>query len=83
METIVTHVHLKPGRSDWDAVMQERLAVARKLPGWIGGQLLRRVRTGTGGTLVARCRIRCSERRGASRQAVAESTGREGEGDAS
>jgi heme-degrading monooxygenase HmoA len=42
METIVTHVHLKPGvGSDWDAVMRARLAVARKRPGWIGGQLLR------------------------------------------
>ncbi len=44
METIVTHVHLKPGGGgDWDAVMRKRLAVARKLPGWVGGQLLRPV----------------------------------------
>jgi len=42
METIVTHIHLKPGGgADWDAVMRKRLATARKRPGWIGGQLLR------------------------------------------
>jgi heme-degrading monooxygenase HmoA len=42
MKTIVTHVHLKPdaGR-DWDAIMRRRLSVARKRPGWVGGQLLR------------------------------------------
>ncbi len=34
-------VALKPGGgADWDAVMHERLATTRKLPGWIGGQLL-------------------------------------------
>ena len=34
-------VALKPGGgADWDAVMHERLATARKLRGWIGGQLL-------------------------------------------
>src|SRR2546427_10287362 len=42
MMTIVTHVHLKEGVGrDWDAAMRARLAAARKLPGWVGGQLLR------------------------------------------
>lgn len=41
MVTIVTAVQLKEGaEQDWDAVMRERLAAARKQEGWIGGQLL-------------------------------------------
>ena len=44
MNTLVTHVQLKPGAGrDWDAVMHRRLAAARKRPGWVGGQLLRPV----------------------------------------
>ena len=42
MMTIVTTVRLKEGaEQEWDAVMRERLAAARKQPGWVGGQLLR------------------------------------------
>jgi len=42
MVTVVTHVPLKDGAEhDWDAVMRERLAAAKKQPGWVGGQLLR------------------------------------------
>ena len=41
MMTIVTHVTLKEGTEpEWDAVMRERLQMARERPGWIGGQLL-------------------------------------------
>ena len=41
MMTIVTTVRLKEGaQQEWDTVMRERLAAARKQPGWIGGQLL-------------------------------------------
>jgi len=40
--TIVTTVRLKEGaEQEWDAVMRERLAAARKRTGWVGGQLLR------------------------------------------
>jgi heme-degrading monooxygenase HmoA len=42
MMTIVTTVRLKEGaEQEWDAVMRERLAAARKRTGWVGGQLLR------------------------------------------
>jgi heme-degrading monooxygenase HmoA len=42
MMTIVTHVHLKEGVGrNWDAAMRARLSAARKVPGWVGGQLLR------------------------------------------
>jgi|307.fasta_scaffold37378_2 heme-degrading monooxygenase HmoA len=42
MMTIVTTVRLKEGaEQEWDAVMRERLAAARKQTGWVGGQLLR------------------------------------------
>jgi heme-degrading monooxygenase HmoA len=41
MMTIVTQVTLKPGSEpEWDAAVRERLAAARRQPGWIGGQLL-------------------------------------------
>src|SRR5262245_28175949 len=44
MNTIVTHVHLKPGAGrDWDAIMNKRLTAATTRPGWVGGQLLRPV----------------------------------------
>jgi heme-degrading monooxygenase HmoA len=40
--TIPVVVHLKEGAGrDWDAAMRTRLAAPRKLPGWVGGQLLR------------------------------------------
>ena len=43
MMTIVTHVSLKEGVGrDWDAAIRTRLTAARKRPGWVGGQLLRR-----------------------------------------
>ena len=42
MMTIVTTVRLKEGaEQEWDDVMRERLAAARKQTGWVGGQLLR------------------------------------------
>lgn len=42
MMTIVTTVRLKEGaQQEWDTVMRERLAAARKQAGWVGGQLLR------------------------------------------
>ena len=42
MMTIVTHVHLREGTGrDWDAAMRTRLSAARKVSGWVGGQLLR------------------------------------------
>jgi heme-degrading monooxygenase HmoA len=42
MLTIVTHVHLREGAGrDWDAAMRARLSAARKVSGWVGGQLLR------------------------------------------
>jgi heme-degrading monooxygenase HmoA len=42
MMTIVTTVRLKDGaQQEWDTVMRERLAAARKQAGWVGGQLLR------------------------------------------
>lgn len=42
MVTIVTHVPLKQGtEGEWDALMAERMAAAKKQPGWVGGQLLR------------------------------------------
>ena len=42
MMTIVTTVRLKEGaEQEWDAVMRERLAAAKKQAGWVGGQLLR------------------------------------------
>ena len=42
MMTIVTHVHLREGAGrDWDAAMRTRLSAARKVSGWVGGQLLR------------------------------------------
>ena len=42
MVTIVTDVELKEGAErEWDAVMRERMTEARKLRGWVGGQLLR------------------------------------------
>jgi len=41
MMTIVTDVHLKEGsEQDWDAAMRERMAAAKRQPGWIGGQML-------------------------------------------
>ena len=44
MNTLVTHVYLKPGAGrDWDAVMHRRLTAARKRPGWVDGQLLQPV----------------------------------------
>ena len=40
--TIVTHTEVKEGAErKWDAVMRERMAAAKGLPGWVGGQLLR------------------------------------------
>ena len=42
MMTIVTHVHLREGAGrDWDDAMRKRLSAARKVSGWVGGQLLR------------------------------------------
>jgi heme-degrading monooxygenase HmoA len=42
MMTIVTHVHLREGAGrNWDAAMRKRLSAARKVSGWVGGQLLR------------------------------------------
>lgn len=42
MVTIVTHVPLKDGtEGEWDARIAERMAAAKKQPGWVGGQLLR------------------------------------------
>ena len=42
MMTILTHVHLKEGAGrGWDTAMRARLETAKKLPGWVGGQLLR------------------------------------------
>lgn len=42
MVTIVTHVPLKEGTErEWDALMADRMAAAKKQPGWVGGQLLR------------------------------------------
>jgi len=42
MVTVVTHVPLKEGTEhEWDALMAERMAAAKKQPGWVGGQLLR------------------------------------------
>jgi heme-degrading monooxygenase HmoA len=42
MVTIVTHVQLRGGAEhEWDAVMRQRLAAAKKQPGLVGGQLLR------------------------------------------
>jgi heme-degrading monooxygenase HmoA len=42
MMTIVTHVHLREGSGrNWDAAMRKRLSAARKVSGWVGGQLLR------------------------------------------
>ncbi len=41
MVTIMTDVHLKEGsEQDWDAAMRERMAAAKKQPGWVGGQML-------------------------------------------
>lgn len=41
MMTVITEVTLKQGSEpEWDAAVQERLAAARALPGWVGGQLL-------------------------------------------
>jgi heme-degrading monooxygenase HmoA len=41
MVTIVTDIHLKDGAAgDWDELMRERMAAARRQPGWVGGQLL-------------------------------------------
>jgi heme-degrading monooxygenase HmoA len=41
MVTIVTDIHLKDGAaSEWDEVMRERMAAAKRQPGWVGGQLL-------------------------------------------
>lgn len=41
MMTIVTEVQLKEGsEQDWDAAMRERMAQAKKQPGWVGGQML-------------------------------------------
>ena len=42
MMTILTEVRLKRGtEGDWDAAMRERMAAARKQPGWIAGQMLK------------------------------------------
>jgi heme-degrading monooxygenase HmoA len=44
MNTIVTHVELKPGtESEWDRTMHERLRAAEGRPGWVASQLLRPV----------------------------------------
>jgi len=41
MMTIVTHITLKEGsQPEWDAVMRERLEMARQQPGFVRGQLL-------------------------------------------
>jgi heme-degrading monooxygenase HmoA len=41
MVTIVTDVRLKEGsEQDWDAAMRERMAAAKRQPGWVGGQML-------------------------------------------
>jgi len=41
MVTIMTDIHLKEGsEQDWDAAMRERMAAAKKQPGWVGGQML-------------------------------------------
>ena len=38
--TIVTHLHLEPGREpEWDAAFRERIAAARTQPGWVAVQL--------------------------------------------
>src|SRR5262245_10764354 len=42
MVTIVTEIRVKKGSEpQWDELMRERMATARKHSGWIGGQLLR------------------------------------------
>lgn len=41
MMTIVSTVTLREGTEpDWDAAMRERLAAARRQPGWIAAQIL-------------------------------------------
>ena len=41
MVTIVTEVEVKQGSEpQWDDLMRERMAAARKHSGWVGGQLL-------------------------------------------
>ena len=41
MMTVATAVRLKKGaEQEWDTVMSERFAAARKQTGWVGGQLL-------------------------------------------
>jgi heme-degrading monooxygenase HmoA len=40
MMTIVTHVTIEPGKEPvWDATFKERVAAAKKQPGWVGVQL--------------------------------------------
>jgi heme-degrading monooxygenase HmoA len=40
MMTIVTHVTIQPGKEPaWDAAFRERVAAAKKQPGWVGVQL--------------------------------------------
>ncbi len=42
MVTIVTEIRVKNGSEpQWDELMRERMATARKHSGWVGGQLLR------------------------------------------
>src|ERR1043166_3218582 len=53
MVTIMTEVHLKEGAGhDWDTVMHQRMAAAKKQPGWIGGQVLRSDEDPLGRTIV-------------------------------
>src|SRR5215472_1647897 len=41
MMTVATAARLKEGaEQEWDTVMSERFAAARKQTGWVGGQLL-------------------------------------------
>jgi heme-degrading monooxygenase HmoA len=40
MMTIVSHVTIEPGKEPaWDAAFRERLAAARRQPGWVAVQL--------------------------------------------
>ena len=41
MMTVVTRVTLREGvEPQWDAVMKQRLELAKSQPGWVGGQLV-------------------------------------------
>ncbi|MGY1735807.1 antibiotic biosynthesis monooxygenase family protein [Geodermatophilus sp. SYSU D00684] len=41
MMTVLTTSTLRPGgQQEWDAVMRDRFEAARRMPGWISGQVL-------------------------------------------